>query len=70
MSKPMRDFTKGELEWTPWITPVDLDNACVHAHVRQLRQHRFIIQSLDLRHSRRALAEQIYLAQNNSPCSL
>ncbi len=27
MSKPMRDFTRGELEWSPWITPVDLDNA-------------------------------------------
>jgi uncharacterized peroxidase-related enzyme len=27
MSKPMRDFTKGELEWLPWITPVDLDTA-------------------------------------------
>jgi uncharacterized peroxidase-related enzyme len=25
MSKPMRDFTKGELEWLPWIEPVDLD---------------------------------------------
>ena len=23
--KPMRDFTHGELEWLPWITPVDLD---------------------------------------------
>src|SRR5205809_1999088 len=23
----MRDFTKGELEWRPWITPVDLDAA-------------------------------------------
>jgi uncharacterized peroxidase-related enzyme len=23
----MRDFTKGELEWRPWITPVDLDGA-------------------------------------------
>ncbi|MGE0750340.1 MAG: peroxidase-related enzyme [Variibacter sp.] len=27
MSKPMRDFTKGELEWSPWIEPVDLDKA-------------------------------------------
>jgi uncharacterized peroxidase-related enzyme len=27
MSKPMRDFTRGELEWSPWITPVDLDAA-------------------------------------------
>ena len=27
MSKPMRDFTRGELEWTPWITPVDADAA-------------------------------------------
>jgi uncharacterized peroxidase-related enzyme len=23
----MRDFTKGELQWDPWIKPVDLDNA-------------------------------------------
>jgi uncharacterized peroxidase-related enzyme len=23
----MRDFTKGELEWAPWIEPVDLDAA-------------------------------------------
>ena len=27
MSKPMRDFTRGELGWQPWITPVDLDAA-------------------------------------------
>jgi len=27
MSKPMRDFTHGELGWTPWIVPVDLDKA-------------------------------------------
>jgi uncharacterized peroxidase-related enzyme len=27
MSKPMRDFTRGELEWSPWITPLDLDAA-------------------------------------------
>ena len=27
MSKPMRDFTLGELGWEPWITPVDLDAA-------------------------------------------
>jgi len=25
--KPMRDFTKGELEWEPWLTPVELDHA-------------------------------------------
>ena len=24
MSKPMRDFTQGEFEWSPWLTPVDL----------------------------------------------
>src|SRR5690349_16972301 len=23
----MRDFTRGELDWQPWITPVDLDAA-------------------------------------------
>ena len=27
MKKPMRDFTHGELQWQPWITPVDLDAA-------------------------------------------
>jgi uncharacterized peroxidase-related enzyme len=27
MSKPMRDFTHGELQWEPWITPVNLDTA-------------------------------------------
>ena len=27
MTRPMRDFTHGELEWRPWITPVDLDAA-------------------------------------------
>ena len=27
MSKTMRDFTKGELEWAPWIEPLDLDAA-------------------------------------------
>ena len=23
MTKPIRDFTHGELEWSPWITPLD-----------------------------------------------
>ena len=27
MTRKMRDFTHGELEWQPWITPVDLDTA-------------------------------------------
>jgi len=27
MSKKMRDFTHGELQWLPWIAPVDLDAA-------------------------------------------
>jgi uncharacterized peroxidase-related enzyme len=27
MKKPMRDFTHGELQWQPWITPLDLDAA-------------------------------------------
>ena len=27
MKRPMRDFTHGELQWQPWITPVDLDTA-------------------------------------------
>jgi len=27
MTRPMRDFTQGELDWRPWLTPVDLDAA-------------------------------------------
>jgi uncharacterized peroxidase-related enzyme len=27
MNRPMRDFTKGELDWQPWLKPVDLDHA-------------------------------------------
>ena len=27
MSKPMRDFTHGELEWRPWVAPLDLNQA-------------------------------------------
>jgi uncharacterized peroxidase-related enzyme len=27
MNKPMLDFTRGELAWTPWITPVDVEAA-------------------------------------------
>ena len=27
MSKPMRDFTHGELEWRPWVPPLDLNTA-------------------------------------------
>jgi uncharacterized peroxidase-related enzyme len=27
MTKTIRDFTLGELQWAPWITPVDLDQA-------------------------------------------
>ena len=27
MMKPMRDFTRGEFEWRPWIEPVELDAA-------------------------------------------
>ena len=27
MSKPMRDFTHGELEWRPWVAPLDLNMA-------------------------------------------
>jgi uncharacterized peroxidase-related enzyme len=27
MSRPMRDFTRGELDWQPWLAPVDLDAA-------------------------------------------
>ena len=27
MSKPMRDFTHGELDWQPWLAPVDLGAA-------------------------------------------
>lgn len=27
MSKPMRSFTQGELDWRPWIAPLDLNQA-------------------------------------------
>ena len=27
MSKPMRDFMRGELDWQPWLAPLDLDAA-------------------------------------------
>jgi uncharacterized peroxidase-related enzyme len=27
MSKPMRDFTHGELAWRPWVAPLDLEAA-------------------------------------------
>jgi uncharacterized peroxidase-related enzyme len=27
MTRPMRDFTRGELDWQPWLAPVDLDQA-------------------------------------------
>ena len=27
MNRPMRDFTKGELDWQPWLRPVDLEDA-------------------------------------------
>lgn len=27
MSRPMRDFTRGELDWQPWLAPLDLDAA-------------------------------------------
>jgi len=27
MTKPIRDFTSGELDWMPWVTPVAIDAA-------------------------------------------
>ncbi len=27
MSKPMRDFTHGELDWKPWVAPLDIPTA-------------------------------------------
>ena len=27
MSKPMRDFTNGELQWKPWVAPLDITTA-------------------------------------------
>jgi len=27
MSKAMRDFTRGELDWRPWVAPLDLNTA-------------------------------------------
>ena len=38
MTKPMRDFTHGELKWQPWITPVDLD-AATEAQLHRAEGH-------------------------------
>jgi uncharacterized peroxidase-related enzyme len=32
MTRPMRDFTHGELDWQPWLAPVDLDAATDTQH--------------------------------------
>jgi uncharacterized peroxidase-related enzyme len=36
MSKPMRDFTHGELDWRPWVAPLDL-NAATEAQLVALK---------------------------------
>jgi len=61
MSKPMRDFTRGELQWQPWITPVDLDAATPEqfAALKITPSNRAVgTYSLVLAHDPEALAER------------
>jgi len=61
MSKPMRDFTHGELEWRPWVAPIDL-NAATEAQLVALKvtpSNRTIgAYSLVLAHDPEALSER------------
>jgi len=61
MSKPMRDFTHGELEWRPWVTPLDL-NAATEAQLVALKvtpSNRAVgAYSLVLAHDPEALSER------------
>jgi uncharacterized peroxidase-related enzyme len=61
MSKPMRDFTHGELEWRPWVAPLDL-NAATEAQLVALKvtpSNRAIgAYSLVLAHDPEALSER------------
>ena len=61
MSKPMRDFTHGELEWRPWIAPLDL-NAATEEQLKALKvtpSNRAVgAYSLVLAHDPEALSER------------
>jgi uncharacterized peroxidase-related enzyme len=61
MSKPMRDFTHGELEWRPWIAPLDL-NVATEAQLVALKvtpSNRAVgAYSLVLAHDPEALSER------------
>jgi uncharacterized peroxidase-related enzyme len=61
MSKPMRDFTHGELEWRPWVAPLDL-NAATEAQLAALKvtpSNRAVgAYSLVLAHDPEALSER------------
>jgi uncharacterized peroxidase-related enzyme len=61
MSKPMRDFTQGELEWRPWVAPLDL-NAATEAQLVALKvtpSNRAVgAYSLVLAHDPEALSER------------
>ena len=61
MKKPMRDFTHGELQWQPWITPVDLDTATAEqlTALKVTPSNRAVgAYSLVLAHDPEALAER------------
>ncbi len=61
MKKPMRDFIHGELQWEPWITPVDLDAATPEqlAALKVTPSNRAVgAYSLVLAHDPEALAER------------
>jgi len=61
MSKPMRDFTHGELQWRPWIAPLDL-NAATEEQLKALKvtpSNRAVgAYSLVLAHDPEALSER------------
>ncbi|MEA2875593.1 MAG: hypothetical protein QOF14_789 [Hyphomicrobiales bacterium] len=61
MSKPMRDFTHGELEWRPWVAPLDL-NVATEAQLVALKvtpSNRAVgAYSLVLAHDPEALSER------------
>ena len=61
MSKPMRDFTHGELEWRPWVAPLDL-NVATEAQLIALKvtpSNRAVgAYSLVLAHDPEALSER------------
>jgi uncharacterized peroxidase-related enzyme len=61
MSKPMRDFTHGELEWRPWVAPLDL-NVATEAQLAALKvtpSNRAVgAYSLVLAHDPEALSER------------